>query len=71
MMNPASQGFFEILGDPGNGVPPFELPDHVRAPPNPFGDPAEHAPTDPWSRLWHYTENSRSTPKPRVGAAAM
>eukprot|EP00972_Heterocapsa_arctica_P109113 16067516-Heterocapsa_arctica.AAC.1 len=70
MMNPASQVFFEIQGDPGNGVPPFELPDHVRTPPNPFGS-AEHAPTDPWSSLWHYTENSRSAPRPRVGAAAM
>eukprot|EP00972_Heterocapsa_arctica_P110105 16212642-Heterocapsa_arctica.AAC.1 len=70
MRNPASQGFFEIPGDPGNGVPPFEIPDRVRTPPNPPGS-AEQAPTDPWNRLWLYTENSRSAPRPRVGAAVV
>eukprot|EP00972_Heterocapsa_arctica_P106618 15705059-Heterocapsa_arctica.AAC.1 len=71
MMNPASQGFFYIQGDTGNGALAFELPGHARTHPNLAGT-SEIPPADPWTRPWNSNApGSATTRTPSLAAAGL
>eukprot|EP00972_Heterocapsa_arctica_P002313 334802-Heterocapsa_arctica.AAC.1 len=69
MMNPTSQGFYEVPGDPANRAPPFEIPGQASTHPNMAGT-AGTPQVDPWMRPWSSAASGSATSRPPPRAMA-